>query len=223
MSTMVKLTSWFCLFAKSVVVFMTSLSFKIIQHIFGMINRKAETFVNISSMLCFCFTSSPGWSIWMTCCPLHACLQKLFIRSCTGTIMSSHQGLCLGCFYTHTYTKSSTYTHSLKKSFLKKIVQCWSESSVNVGAFLRKRLRTFFFVNIRFYNSILGNYSIPKSAPVNLHISAFVCTLTLAVFFSRFFGGMLLLVCLLYVAPVGWVLAGVNSTIFLWNREFCRG
>ncbi|XP_056892558.1 protrudin isoform X1 [Takifugu flavidus] len=39
---------------------------------------------------------------------------------------------------------------------------------------------------------------------------------------SRFFGGMLLLVCLLYVAPVGWVLAGLNSTMFLWNRDFCR-
>lgn len=47
--------------------------------------------------------------------------------------------------------------------------------------------------------------------------------LTLAIFCDRFFGGMLLLVCLLYVAPVGWVLAGLNSTMFLWNRDFCRG
>lgn len=34
---------------------------------------------------------------------------------------------------------------------------------------------------------------------------------------------MLILVCLLYVAPVGWVLAGLNSAIFLWNGDFCRG
>ncbi|XP_070827553.1 protrudin isoform X2 [Chaetodon trifascialis] len=39
---------------------------------------------------------------------------------------------------------------------------------------------------------------------------------------SRFYGGMLILVCLIYVAPVGWVLAGLNSAIFLWNRDFCR-
>nr|XP_046262627.1 protrudin isoform X3 [Scatophagus argus] len=39
---------------------------------------------------------------------------------------------------------------------------------------------------------------------------------------SRFYGGMLILMCLLYIAPVGWVLAGLNSTIFLWNRDFCR-
>lgn len=39
---------------------------------------------------------------------------------------------------------------------------------------------------------------------------------------SRFYGAMLILVCLLYVAPVGWVLAGLNSAIFLWNRDFCR-
>uniref|UniRef100_A0A8C4NPI5 Protrudin n=1 Tax=Dicentrarchus labrax TaxID=13489 RepID=A0A8C4NPI5_DICLA len=40
---------------------------------------------------------------------------------------------------------------------------------------------------------------------------------------SRFYGGMLILACLIYVAPVSWVLAGLNSTIFLWNRDFCRG
>uniref|UniRef100_A0A3Q0SHF3 Protrudin n=1 Tax=Amphilophus citrinellus TaxID=61819 RepID=A0A3Q0SHF3_AMPCI len=40
---------------------------------------------------------------------------------------------------------------------------------------------------------------------------------------SRFYGGMLVMVCLLYVAPVAWVLAGLNSVIFLWNRDFCRG
>ncbi|CAJ1053120.1 protrudin isoform X4 [Xyrichtys novacula] len=39
---------------------------------------------------------------------------------------------------------------------------------------------------------------------------------------SRFYGGTLILVCLLYVAPVGWVLALLNSTIFLWNRDFFR-
>lgn len=40
---------------------------------------------------------------------------------------------------------------------------------------------------------------------------------------SRFYGGMLILVCLLYAVPVGWVLAGLNSAIFLWNKDFCRG
>uniref|UniRef100_A0A669BXC4 Protrudin n=1 Tax=Oreochromis niloticus TaxID=8128 RepID=A0A669BXC4_ORENI len=39
---------------------------------------------------------------------------------------------------------------------------------------------------------------------------------------SRFYGGILIVVCLLYVAPVAWVLAGFNSVIFLWNRDFCR-
>ncbi|KAM7009350.1 protrudin isoform 2-T2 [Tautogolabrus adspersus] len=39
---------------------------------------------------------------------------------------------------------------------------------------------------------------------------------------SRFYGGVLILVCLLYAAPMGWLLAGLNSTIFLWNRDFCR-
>ncbi|XP_026215913.1 protrudin isoform X1 [Anabas testudineus] len=39
---------------------------------------------------------------------------------------------------------------------------------------------------------------------------------------SRFYGGMLIVVCLFYVAPVGWVLAGLNSAVFLWNRDFCR-
>ncbi|XP_059202423.1 protrudin isoform X1 [Centropristis striata] len=39
---------------------------------------------------------------------------------------------------------------------------------------------------------------------------------------SRFYGGLLVLVCLLYVAPLGWVFAGLNTTIFLWNRDFCR-
>lgn len=39
---------------------------------------------------------------------------------------------------------------------------------------------------------------------------------------SRFYGGILIVLSLLYVAPVGWVLAGLNSAIFLWNRDFCR-
>uniref|UniRef100_A0A672JBA4 Protrudin n=1 Tax=Salarias fasciatus TaxID=181472 RepID=A0A672JBA4_SALFA len=39
---------------------------------------------------------------------------------------------------------------------------------------------------------------------------------------SRFYGGIIMVVCLLYFAPVGWVLAGLNSAIFLWNRDFCR-
>ncbi|XP_008294472.1 protrudin isoform X2 [Stegastes partitus] len=39
---------------------------------------------------------------------------------------------------------------------------------------------------------------------------------------SRFYGVLLIVVCLLYVAPLGWVLAGLNSAIFLWNRDFCR-
>lgn len=40
---------------------------------------------------------------------------------------------------------------------------------------------------------------------------------------SRFYGGALILLCLLYVVPVGWVLAGLNSAIFFWNRDFTRG
>ncbi|XP_062404573.1 protrudin isoform X4 [Sardina pilchardus] len=39
---------------------------------------------------------------------------------------------------------------------------------------------------------------------------------------SMFYGGLLVTVCLLYIMPVGWVLALVNSILFLWNREFCR-
>ncbi|XP_054897532.1 protrudin isoform X2 [Poeciliopsis prolifica] len=39
---------------------------------------------------------------------------------------------------------------------------------------------------------------------------------------SRFYGAMLIVVCLLYVAPLGWVLAGLNSIVFLWNRDFYR-
>ncbi|CAN9509970.1 unnamed protein product [Ophioblennius macclurei] len=39
---------------------------------------------------------------------------------------------------------------------------------------------------------------------------------------SRFYGGVITVVCLLYFAPLGWVLAGLNSAIFLWNRDFCR-
>ncbi|XP_058497143.1 protrudin isoform X1 [Solea solea] len=39
---------------------------------------------------------------------------------------------------------------------------------------------------------------------------------------SRFYAGMFIVLCLLYIAPVGWVLALLNSTIFLWNRDFYR-
>ncbi|XP_030635497.1 protrudin [Chanos chanos] len=39
---------------------------------------------------------------------------------------------------------------------------------------------------------------------------------------SVFYGSLLALVCMLYTAPVGWVLALANSTLFLWNRDFCR-
>ncbi|XP_068177539.1 protrudin isoform X2 [Antennarius striatus] len=39
---------------------------------------------------------------------------------------------------------------------------------------------------------------------------------------TRFYGGGLALVVLLYMAPVGWVLAGLNSAIFLWNGDFWR-
>ncbi|XP_029367304.1 protrudin isoform X2 [Echeneis naucrates] len=39
---------------------------------------------------------------------------------------------------------------------------------------------------------------------------------------SRFYGGMLIVLCLLYFVPVGWVLAALNTTIFLWNRDFYR-
>ncbi|KAL2087024.1 hypothetical protein ACEWY4_018083 [Coilia grayii] len=39
---------------------------------------------------------------------------------------------------------------------------------------------------------------------------------------SMFYGGLVMVVCLLYIAPVGWVLALVNSVLFLWNREFRR-
>uniref|UniRef100_A0A3B5M543 Protrudin n=1 Tax=Xiphophorus couchianus TaxID=32473 RepID=A0A3B5M543_9TELE len=40
---------------------------------------------------------------------------------------------------------------------------------------------------------------------------------------SRFYGAVLIVVCLLYVAPLGWLLAGLNSIVFLWNRDFYRG
>uniref|UniRef100_A0A667YNS9 Protrudin n=1 Tax=Myripristis murdjan TaxID=586833 RepID=A0A667YNS9_9TELE len=40
---------------------------------------------------------------------------------------------------------------------------------------------------------------------------------------SRFYGGLVIVMCLLYTVPVGWVLAGLNSALFLWNRDFCRG
>ena len=39
----------------------------------------------------------------------------------------------------------------------------------------------------------------------------------------RFYGALLITVSLLYIAPVGWVLAFVINILFLWNREFYRG
>ncbi|KAJ0033242.1 hypothetical protein NQD34_000349 [Periophthalmus magnuspinnatus] len=39
---------------------------------------------------------------------------------------------------------------------------------------------------------------------------------------SRFYGGFLIVVCLLYITPLGWVLACLNSAIFLWNNDFYR-
>ncbi|XP_072320117.1 protrudin isoform X2 [Eucyclogobius newberryi] len=39
---------------------------------------------------------------------------------------------------------------------------------------------------------------------------------------SRFYGGFLIVICLLYITPLGWVLACLNSAIFLWNNDFYR-
>ncbi|XP_045061515.1 protrudin isoform X3 [Coregonus clupeaformis] len=39
---------------------------------------------------------------------------------------------------------------------------------------------------------------------------------------SRFYGGMLAVLMLLYFVPVGWVLACLTTALFLWNRDFCR-
>ncbi|KAF4075420.1 hypothetical protein AMELA_G00234330 [Ameiurus melas] len=39
---------------------------------------------------------------------------------------------------------------------------------------------------------------------------------------SVFYGFLLMTVCLLYTAPVGWSLSLINSTIFIWNKDFCR-
>ncbi|XP_056135969.1 protrudin [Lampris incognitus] len=39
---------------------------------------------------------------------------------------------------------------------------------------------------------------------------------------SRFYGVVLIMVCLLYTCPVGLVLAVLNSILFLWNSDFCR-
>lgn len=39
---------------------------------------------------------------------------------------------------------------------------------------------------------------------------------------ARFYGGLLVVMSLLYTAPLGWVLAGLCSALFLWNRDFCR-
>ncbi|XP_045546808.1 protrudin isoform X2 [Salmo salar] len=39
---------------------------------------------------------------------------------------------------------------------------------------------------------------------------------------SRFYGGLLAVLMLLYSVPVGWVLACLTTALFLWNRDFCR-
>ncbi|XP_031667156.1 protrudin isoform X1 [Oncorhynchus kisutch] len=39
---------------------------------------------------------------------------------------------------------------------------------------------------------------------------------------SRFYGGLLAVLMLLYSVPVGWVLACLSTALFLWNRDFCR-
>lgn len=40
---------------------------------------------------------------------------------------------------------------------------------------------------------------------------------------SRFYGALLGMVCMLYLLPLCWVLALLNSTLFLGNVEFFRG
>ncbi|XP_047659522.1 protrudin isoform X2 [Tachysurus fulvidraco] len=37
---------------------------------------------------------------------------------------------------------------------------------------------------------------------------------------SAFYGLLLMTVCLLYMAPVGWSLSLINSTLFIWNKDF---
>ncbi|XP_041124789.1 protrudin-like isoform X1 [Polyodon spathula] len=37
-----------------------------------------------------------------------------------------------------------------------------------------------------------------------------------------FYGGLLTALCLVYMVPFCWILAVVNSAVFLWNREFVR-
>ncbi|XP_060716510.1 protrudin isoform X2 [Tachysurus vachellii] len=39
---------------------------------------------------------------------------------------------------------------------------------------------------------------------------------------SVFYGFLLMTVCLLYMAPVGWSLSLINSILFIWNKDFCR-
>ncbi|XP_055770643.1 protrudin-like isoform X2 [Salvelinus fontinalis] len=39
---------------------------------------------------------------------------------------------------------------------------------------------------------------------------------------SRFYGGLLAVLMLLYSVPVCWVLACLTTALFLWNRDFCR-
>ncbi|KAK3511295.1 hypothetical protein QTP70_034876 [Hemibagrus guttatus] len=39
---------------------------------------------------------------------------------------------------------------------------------------------------------------------------------------SAFYGFLLMMVCLMYMAPMGWSLSLINSTLFIWNKDFCR-
>ncbi|XP_035261622.1 protrudin isoform X4 [Anguilla rostrata] len=39
---------------------------------------------------------------------------------------------------------------------------------------------------------------------------------------SLFYGSLMVVLCFLYFAPLGWALAMFNSALFLWNRDFCR-
>ncbi|KAJ8264503.1 hypothetical protein GJAV_G00150060 [Gymnothorax javanicus] len=39
---------------------------------------------------------------------------------------------------------------------------------------------------------------------------------------SLFYGSLLVMLCFLYFAPLGWALTVFNTALFLWNRDFCR-
>ena len=71
---------------------------------------------------------------------------------------------------------------------------------------------------------LLRHYSIKCNAVADQSLTWLDdCDLTFVLSAFRFYGGMLIVVFLLYLVPVGWVLAGLNSAIFLCNRDFFRG